>query len=73
MRNCSNRNLEKVRCPFFRSHNASEICCEGLPLSSGLRLVFDCKGHLERHERTFCWENFEHCRLHQAIMEQYKE
>ncbi len=73
VKGCTGRGEKWVLCPYFRAHSLTEVRCEGLPLSSGLRMAFDDRESLKRFEKTFCMQNFKCCRLFEAISQQYAD
>ena len=73
MRGCTGHDTEKIKCPFFRAHNRSEIACEGITPECRLRLLFNTKECRERHEAIYCMERYHYCELFPAIYKQYEE
>lgn len=61
-----------AKCPFYkRDDGRSKISCEGLVESEGCRIMlfFDRREDFLIQIQTFCCNRFEHCEIHQAIIE----
>ena len=65
--------MASIRCPYFRTHSAMEIGCEGICHGSTLRLSFTSGKGRDMHEDIFCSARYENCELFVAINKQYEE
>lgn len=61
----------QVRCPFYRYNDDRRISCEGTEDGSFLYLYFDQKGRRKKQMTKYCEEDYENCKIYQAVMKKY--
>ena len=63
-----NQNARDILCPFFRSHNAMEINCEGYTDEMVCAMKYRSVGSKKQQQHIYCEENYRYCEHYNALM-----
>lgn len=66
-------NDRDAKCPFFGSHNANTIVCEGLFPDSSDHIIFRRNDDKKIQYAVFCSCHYQKCERYQAIMKGYQD
>lgn len=59
-----------ILCPFYKSESTKSITCEGV-IGCDCVNRFDTISEKIIHERTYCTDLYDQCRLHTSISQKY--
>lgn len=65
---CANQGSRDIVCPFFRSHNATEINCEGYHDDVVCAMKYRTTGSKKQQQLIYCQENYKYCEHYNALM-----
>ncbi len=66
-------NDRKATCPFFHSHTAQNVICEGIVDNSTDNVGFSRGGAKKLHFELYCCFKYEQCPRYKPLMEKYGE
>ena len=61
-----------ILCPFYKSHDAVRIYCEGINEKCRNGLWFSSKDPRKEYMSTYCKKDYKACAIYQMLVKKYK-